>query len=42
MGALTVYSSHADAYDATDSELLGRVDDLASVALENMRHVEEL
>jgi GAF domain-containing protein len=42
MGALTVYSSHADAYDATDSELLGRVADLASVALENMRHVEEL
>ena len=42
MGALAVYSSHADAYDAADSELLGRVADFAAVALENMRHVEEL
>jgi GAF domain-containing protein len=42
MGALAVYSSYAHAYDATDSELLGCVADFAAVALENMRHVEEL
>ena len=41
-GALAVYASRADAYEAADSELLGRVADLAAVALENMRHVEEL
>jgi len=41
-GALAVYASHADAYEAADSELLGRIADLAAVALENMRHVEEL
>ena len=42
MGALAVYSSRADAYGAADSELLGRVADFVAVALENMRHVEEL
>ncbi|MCH7932769.1 MAG: diguanylate cyclase [Gemmatimonadetes bacterium] len=41
-GALAVFSSHPDAYVAADSEVLGRVADLAAVALENMRHVEEL
>lgn len=41
-GALAVYASHADAYEAVDSELLERVADLAAVAVENMRHVEEL
>ena len=41
-GALAIYASHADAYEAADSELLGRVADFAAVALENMRHVEEL
>ena len=41
-GALAVYASHADAYEAADSELLGRVADLAAIALENIRHVEEL
>ena len=42
IGALAVYAVCPDAYDAADSELLGRVADLAAVALENMRHVEEL
>jgi diguanylate cyclase (GGDEF)-like protein len=42
IGALAVYSACADAYAAADSELLERVADLAAVALENMRHVEEL
>ena len=42
MGALAIYSSRAEAYDAADSDLLGRVADLAAVALGNMRHVEEL
>ena len=41
-GALAIYASHADAYEAADSELLGRAADLAAVALESMRHVEEL
>ena len=41
-GALAVYASRADAYEAADSELLGRLADLAAIALENMRHVEEL
>jgi diguanylate cyclase (GGDEF)-like protein len=42
MGALAIYSSRAEAYDAADSDLLGRLADFAAVALENMRHVEEL
>ena len=42
IGALAVYAARADAYEAADSELLGRVADLAAVALENMRRVEEL
>ena len=41
-GVLTVYALHADAYEAPDLELLGGLADLAAVALENMRHVEEL
>ena len=42
IGALAVYSARADAYESADSELLGRLADLAAVALENMRNVEEL
>ncbi len=40
--AFTVYALGADVYDATDVDLLGRVADVAAVALENMGHVEEL
>ena len=42
IGALAIYAARADAYDSADSDLLGRLADLAAVALENMRHVEEL
>jgi diguanylate cyclase (GGDEF)-like protein len=41
-GALTVYARHSDAFEADAAELLGRLADLAAVALENMRHLEEL
>ncbi len=41
-GALTVYALRTDAYEADDSELLGRLADLAAVALENMRHLQDL
>ena len=39
---VSVYTLGADAYDATDLDLLGRVADVAAVALENMGHVDEL
>ena len=42
IGAMTVYAARADAYEAADCELLGRVADLVAVAMENMRHIEEL
>ena len=42
IGALTVYTRRADAYEAPDLELLSGMANLAAVALENMRHVEEL
>ena len=42
IGALTVYTLRADAYEAPDLELLSGIANLAAVALENMRHVEEL
>jgi GAF domain-containing protein len=42
VATLTVYALGTDVYDATDLDLLGRLADVAAVALENMRHVEEL
>ncbi len=41
-GVLTVYALRANAYEAPDLELLTGMADLAAIALENMRHVEEL
>ena len=41
-GVLTVYTSRADAYETSDLELLRGTADLAAIALEKMRHVEEL
>jgi diguanylate cyclase (GGDEF)-like protein len=40
--ALTVYTRRPEAYDPDDAGLLRRVADVAAVALENMRHIEEL
>ncbi len=40
--AMTVYSLGSNVYDATDVDVLGRLADVAAVALENMGHVEEL
>lgn len=40
--ALTVSAPSGGTFDATDLDLLGRVADVAAVALENMGHVEEL
>ena len=41
-GSLSTQSYQADAYDASDLEVLERVADLAAVAIENARHVGEL
>ncbi len=42
IGVLSVYTGRADAFDAADSELLGRAADLAAVAVENMGRLEDL
>ena len=42
IGALTVYTLRADAYEATDLEMLGCVADFTALALENMQYVREL
>lgn len=41
-GTLAVYTQKADAYRATDLELLERLGEFAAIAVENMRHNEAL
>ena len=41
-GVLTVYTLRADAYESSDLELLRGMASLAAMALENMRHIEDL
>lgn len=42
LGVISAQSYRVDAYDARDLELLAAVADLAAVALDNARHVEEI
>ncbi len=42
MGAISAQSYQPHAYDAADQELLQGIADLAAVAIENARHVQEL